>query len=243
MNDYWIRAETLGVDHSSSLPYTSVGNLAEAILHYNPAPAPRSTSYENISRPFDIATRGNIGGCFVVNCPFRNYHSSFNIRQCVNVHELRMLWPVAAKEVPSSIIDPDCDDCELFFNFALGGIVNERNMQLSPFPLQTQKASIPQSEFFDVITPCDSNDREACACIHLREIRTFNKTIRFVLSIVSKYYHFSDSIHLRGHHFQVVDIQYGSYHENNASLKSPKTNINCNDPLCSSLCPYLYHHQ
>ncbi len=139
-----------------------------------------------------------------------------------------------------SNIDPDCDDCELFFNFALGGIVNRHNMQLSPFPLQTQKASIPQSEFFDVITHCDSNDREACACIHLREIRTFNKTIWFVMS---KYYHFSDSIHLHGHHFQVVDIQYGSYHENNASLKSPKTNINCNDPLCSSLCPYLYHHQ
>ncbi len=236
VNDYWIRAETLGVDLSSRLPYTSLGNLAEAILHYNPAPAPRSTSYESIknnSRPFDVATCGNIGGCVVVNCPFRNYHSSFNIRQCVNVHELRMLWPVAAKEVPSSNIDPDCDDCELFFNFASGGVVNGRNMQLSPFPLQTQKASIPQSEFCDVNTPCDNNDREACSCLYVREIGTFNKTIRFVLSVVSKLYRFPHPIHLHGHHFQVVDIGYGSYHENNASLKSPNTNINCDSPLCS----------
>ena len=241
VNDYWIRAETLEVDLSSALPYTSVGNLAEAILHYNPAPAPRSTSYESIknnSRPFDVEACGNMGGCVAVNCPFRNFHSSFNISQCVNAHELRMLWPVPAKEVPSSNVDPNCDNCELFFNFGSEtDSINGRNMQLPPFPLQTQKESIPQSEFCDVSTPCDSDDGEACPCIHVREISTFNKTIRFVFSSVGEEVAegkgFSHPIHLHGHHFQVVDIGYGSYHENNASLRSRNTDIDCDSPLCS----------
>lgn len=48
IDDYWIRAETLEVDFTTDLPHPSLGHLAEGILHYAPAPSPRSTDYEAI---------------------------------------------------------------------------------------------------------------------------------------------------------------------------------------------------
>ena len=173
VNDYWIRAETLEVNFTSGPPYQSLGNFAEGILHYNPAPPPRSTSYEqikNISIPFDVTTCGNMGGCVAVNCPFRSFHLSYNIRQCINAHELRMLWPTPSSELPSANVDQNCPDCELFFNMgAISISMNGRNMQLPPFPLQTQKESINPAEFCDVNTPCDNS----CHCTHVRDVSSY----------------------------------------------------------------------
>ena len=245
--DYVIRAETLEVDLTSSLPYTSTGNMAEGILHYNPQPVPRSTQYAAIvstSIPFNPMTCGSMGGCTAVNCPFRDFHSSSNIRRCVNAHELRLLWPTPANELPSADVDPSCSDCEHFFNLASTsrGSINGRNMQFSPFPLQTQRSSIPDSDYCDINTPCQSDDGEACSCLHVRSVSTFNKTIRFVLSSVGNEVvatgGFSHPMHFHGHHFQVVDIGYGSYYPNNSTLRGLNTDVRCGgseDPLCSLL--------
>ena len=238
VNDYWIRAETLEVNLTSGLPYQSLGNIAEGILHYNPAPPPRSTSYEqikNISIPFDVTTCGTMGGCVAVNCPFRSFHPSYNIRRCINAHQLRMLWPTSSSELPSADVDPNCPDCEFFFNIdSSTDAINGRNMQFPPSPLQTQKKSINPAEFCDINTPC--ND-DACQCIHVREIQSFNQTIRFVLSLVGDDVLEGEGsahpMHLHGHHFHVVDIGYGPYHANNGTLRTRSPDIRCSDQHCS----------
>ena len=240
-NDYWIRAETLAVDLNGQLPYQSLGHVAEAILHYEPSPPPLSSSYESIkmnSRPYDAQRCGEIGGCVAVNCPFKAYHSSYNIR-CVNVGDLRMLYPTPANQVPSSTIDPGCSDCEFFFNIGSDtDNINGRNMALPPFPLQTQKDNIDPNEFCDISKPCNAADGEDCPCIHVREITKFNTTIRFVLSAVGSEIlegeGLSHPIHLHGHHFQIVEVGYGTYFGNNGTLNAINTNVVCPDKRCSS---------
>lgn len=182
-----------------------------------------------------------MGGCVAVNCPFRAFHSSYNIRQCVNAHELSLLWPTPREELPSADVDPDCEDCELFFNIGSNtDSLNGRNMQLPPYPLLTQSESILPTEFCDVNTICQNPPGgEACPCVHVRSISSFNKTIRFVLSSVGNEVTtgdgFSHPMHLHGHHFHVVDIGYGSYYDINATLKSRNTDVLCrsDDPFCS----------
>ena len=238
VDNYWVRAETLAVNLTSELPYSSLGQVAESILHYNPAPAPDSTSYESIkssSIPFSVERCGEIGGCVAINCPFPAFHSSYNTR-CINVHELRMLWPTPSSELPSADLDPDCNDCELFFNIGLHmHDINGHLMKLPPFPLQTQKAFISPTMFCDVSKPCQG---KGCSCIHVRKVSSFNKTIRFIISSVGNEVSvgsaFAHPMHLHGHHFHVVEIGYGSYYPNNGSLKGRSSEVSCDDALCSS---------
>ena len=238
VNDYWIRAETLAVNLTSGLPYPSLGQVAEAILHYGPSSAPKSTSYNSIketSIPFDVTRCGQIGGCVAVNCPFQDYHSSYNTR-CVNIDALRMLFDVPADQVPSGTLDSSCKDCELFFNIGSDtDNINGRNMVLPPSPLQTQIDDIDSSIFCNITKPCSGED---CACVHVREVTKFNTTIRIVLSSVGNEVAegggFSHPMHLHGHHFQVVEVGYGTYFPSNGTLEARNTDVICGDNSCSS---------
>lgn len=240
VDDYWMRAETLEVDRTAGLPYPSLGHLAEGILHYSSGSVPRSTEYEAIKRasvPFDASTCGAMGGCVAVNCPFPAFHASYNIPRCINVHELRLLWPTPSEELPDS--DPTCDDCELFLNIGSDtDSINGRNMQLPPSPLQTQRADILDEDFCDVSTSCDSDDGSTCECVHVRKIPLYNRTVRFVLSSVGNEVlegeGFSHPMHLHGHQFHVVDVGYGSYYDANATLRERSQDIDCVDDLCST---------
>ena len=158
VDNYWMRAETLAVDLTTELPHPSLGDVAEAILHYNPAPTPKSTSYESIksnSIPFTAAKCGELGGCVAVNCPFPDFHHSYNT-SCFNVDKLRLLWPTPSSNLPSANLDPNCNNCELFFNLGFGKL-NGRTMRLPAFPLQTQRADISPNHFCDVNKPCQKN--------------------------------------------------------------------------------------
>ena len=240
VDNYWMQAETLAVDSTTELPHPSLGHVAEAILHYNPAPTPKSTSYESIksnSIPFTVAKCGELGGCVAVNCPFLDFHPSYNTR-CFNVDKFRMLWPTPSSKLPSANLDPYCNDCELFFNMGSGKHnINGRNMLFPPFPLQTQRADISPTYFCDVNKPCQK-DGDKCSCIHIRGLSTFNKTIRFVLSSVghevSEGGGFTHPIHLHGHHFHVLEVGYGYYFPNNGSLKRHSFDVGCDDAYCSS---------
>ena len=241
VNDYWIRAETLEVDlEAGGPPYPSRGNVAEAVLHYDSSiPPPPSTSYQTIkdnSIPFDVASCAAIGGCTAVNCPFKDFHESYNIR-CVNPLKFRMLEEIPPNELPSATPDPSCEDCELFFNVGSDNdAINGRNMLIPTSPLQTQKSSIPESAFCDLESPCPNE--ESCSCVHVREITSFNKTIRFVLSSVGNEVNsgggFTHPMHLHGHYFQVVAIGYGRYDESSGFLLSTNEDIDCKDALCSN---------
>ena len=241
VNNYWIRAETLEVDLTSSLPYPSLGHLAEGILHYSSAPVPRSTEYEAIkgaSIPFNASTCGAMGECVAVNCPFPAFHTTSNTR-CVNVHQLRLLWPTPSEEMPDA--DPTCDECTLFFNIGSDtDSINGRNMRLPPSPLQTQSEDIPDEYFCDIADNggCVGDDGGTCECVHVRAIPSYNKTVRFVLSSVGNEVAegegFSHPMHLHGHQFHVVDIGYGSYYDANATLRQRRQDIDCVDDLCST---------
>ena len=246
VSDYWIRVETLEVDlDAPGPPYPSRGNMAEAILHYSttsnsatPIPVPRSTDYEQIkttSIPFSVMRCRDIGGCTAVNCPFEAYHTSYNIR-CVNALEFRMLEDIPNNSLPDPNPDPNCGDCELFFNIgSVENTINGRNMVLPVSPLQTQKSDIFPSDFCNVNQPCDG---DSCDCVHVRDITTFNGTIRFVLSSigdeVSEGEGFTHPIHLHGHHFQVVGMGYATYNQSNGYLLSQREDLVCDDSLCSS---------
>ena len=45
---------------------------------------------------------------------------------------------------------------------------------------------------------------------------------------------FTHPIHLHGHHFQVVAMQYGNYNPTNGFLQSRREDLVCDDSLCSS---------
>ena len=243
VNDYWIRAETLEVNlDSRGPPYTSLGNLAEGILHYrqDPERIPRSTDYESIksnSIPFDSARCGALGGCVAINCPFRNFHPSYNISRCIGITELRLLEATPPGKLPDAEVDPDCDDCEIFLNIGSDhDTVNGRNMQLPPAPPLTQLSDLFPDQFCNLQRPCPNN--EPCSCTHLREINSFNKTIRLVLSAIGNDIlegeGSSHPFHLHGHHFQVVAIGYGPYSNATGFLTGRRNDIMCDDPLCSN---------
>ena len=241
-NDYWIRAETLELDlNSAGPPYTPVGNLAEGILHYqlDGEQLPQSSDYEAIKQssiPFDTVQCGKLGGCTAINCPFREFHPLYNIH-CIHAHELRRLEPLPLAELPEAEVDPDCEDCEIFFNIGSDNdALNGRNMKLPPAPPLTQRDDLPSDQFCNVQQPCPNN--EPCSCTHLRNITSFNKTIRIVLSSVGKDVLNGESVshpfHLHGHQFQVVYIGFGSYNESTGFLSAPKDGIICDDTLCSN---------
>jgi len=81
--------------------------------------------------------------CVAVNCPFKSYHTSYNIK-CINVHKLRLLEPTPESELPAAV--PDRGQ-EYFFNFGFDRpnnepTINARVFDLPPFPAQTQGVNL-----------------------------------------------------------------------------------------------------
>ena len=225
--NYWIRAETLEVNQTGSPPYMSLNHNAEAILHYSGTPPPTPTEYQSIiSTPRECS---ELDPCVAINCPFKNYHVSYNIT-CINVHEFRLQKPTPENVIPAAV--PDSGQ-EYFFNFGFDGpnndsSINARVFDLPPFPLQTQGENLTGSAhtFCPQQTTPDVCEDGCSMCVHIHNI-PFNNTIRFVLSSVSKF-QASHPIHLHGHSFQVLDIGYGSYSDVNGSLIKANSNVSCN---------------
>ena len=231
--NYWIRAETLEVNLTGSLPYESLHHTAEAILHYSGSNSPPTpTEYEGImSTP-----RHCIGDtpCVAVNCPFERYHSSYNIT-CINVHELRLLVPTPDSELPKAM--PDRGQ-EYFFNFGFDGpngepSINARAFGLPPFPPQTQ--GYHYSGIAQTVCPNSTYEPNSCEegcgpCVHVLDAIPFMNTVRLVLSAVTDAAvtgAATHPVHLHGHSFYVLDIGYGSYSDVNGTLLTNNGNISC----------------
>lgn len=235
--NYWMRAETLEVNQTGSLPYESLHHTAEAILHYSGSSPPTPIEYESIISTPRVCSQHNM--CVAVNCPFKSYHTSYNIR-CINVHELRLLEPTPESELPAAV--PDRGQ-EYFFNFGFDGpndepTINARVFDLPPFPAQTQGVNLngtdhtlcPSQAAPDSSSiPCENG---CSKCVNIQDI-PYNNTIRFVLSAVSRL-KTSHPIHIHSHSFQVLDIGYGSYSQVNGSLTGANSAIQCN-----GRCPVL----
>ena len=233
--NYWMRAETLEVNtEGSGPPYSSLGHVAEGILHYKQSDnelAIPSTEYENIKSqsPPIVCTRGS--HCKAVNCPFQNFHSSYNI-ECVNVQDMELLLPAPDNEIPSSYPRPGCPECTQFINFNFEGesqtsSVNGRNFILPSFPPQTQYEDFQKNDIkCDLTADCNPSTLE-CLCVHVIDIPK-DETIQLVLSAIGKWTN-SHPIHLHGHSFQVAHIGYPDYDNANHFITTHSSDIRCGD--------------
>ena len=260
--NFMIRAETLEAFGGSLEPEPQPfePDVVEAILHYNTEdnnPLPRSSDYEGINKssiPVEL-TCNETSPCLAVNCPFKSYPSSFNIN-CVHIHQLTTMFPLTKEDGL-----PDTSDVQrLFLNFGFEGTrytsaINARNMKLPSTPL-TQLVSDPEqlqtlrdTEYckgLDNATVCDdklvNNDVIApdCLCTHVHELQDDGKSVQLVISAVAPdpvsgidNARSTHPVHLHGHYFHVVDIQYGEYNED-GHLTKLNEDINCGgEYLCT----------
>lgn len=251
-NNFIIRAVTLeplpGGNLNESLQYRT-DHIAEAILHYDITPKPNSTQYSDIvkdSLPFDCTIDQP---CIAVNCPFSNFPPIYNI-SCIYIHELSLLTPYSIDELPNVIPDQ-----YIFLNFAFEGYsgtssVNARNCKLPSTPLSflndTEFNKMNETFCSKLEDPmlCDNNlatdiiYTSSCFCTHVITVSS-NQSIQLVFSAVGSdpnnliNYASSHPIHLHGHHFHIVDVQFGSY-DSTGRLAKPNTNIACGgNHLCT----------
>ena len=225
---YWMQAETLEINQKGpGPPYLSRGHVAEAILQYVkqpaelPVPPIPSIQYESIKRNSPAISCTRIGKCRAINCPFQNFHSSYNI-DCTNVGDLRLLIPTPKDQMPKLNPDPSCGNCRQFINFNFEGdsetsSVNGRNFILPPVPPQTQNDAFKKQA-----TICDRNancnpSSLSCMCTHIIDI-PYQQTIQFVLSALGAYDN-AHPIHLHGHAFHVVKVGYPEYNQTTGFIK------------------------
>jgi len=239
-NDFWIRAETLETINEGDPPYNTVGNVAEAILHYrqpddtgDPDTDVPSTQYEEIKNNSPAITCTEEEKCRAVNCPFKKFHSSYNIT-CINVDELELLEPTPNDQLPMATPDDDCPNCTHFFNFHFEGTsatssINGRNFILPSFPPQTQHDDFVEHDTICNIDISCNPSTVDCLCTHVHSI-PYNRTIQFVWSAVGSSSH---PIHLHGHTFHVVHIGYPNY-DQNAEVETPNSDIHCEDINCDT---------
>ena len=222
--NYWMQAETLEINRKGTgPPYLSRGHVAEAILQYKQpgqdAPPISSIQYESIKRYSPAISCTSNQRCRAINCPFQNFHSSYNI-DCTNVGDLRLLIPTPQNEMPQT--DPTCGNCRQFINFNFEGdsetsSVNGRNFILPPVPPQTQN-----DDFQKQAIKCDRNancnpSSLSCMCTHIIDI-PYQQTIQFVLSALGAYDN-AHPIHLHGHTFHVVKVGYPDYDKTTGFIK------------------------
>ena len=241
--DYWIRAETMEINQNGQWPpYESLGHVAEAILHYkqdgeSPDPDANVPShrYEEIKNSSTLRLCTQENPCKAVNCPFKNFHSSYNIT-CTNVDELRLLEPTPPGELPNANPNSQCRNCTHFINFSFEGgsqtsSVNGRNFILPSFPPQTQYNDFRKKDTICNLTAdCNPSTLE-CSCVHVIDI-PYNETVQLVFSSIGA----SPSahpIHLHGHTFHVVAVGYPEYDNTTGYVKKRNSDISCADVNCT----------
>ena len=102
--DFMIRAETLETyppENENQTRQPIKGHMAEAILHYKLADEPNPSQYSTIADySKSVETTCTLDQpCIALNCPFRNYPSSYNIT-CMHIHQLELLFPIPDKALP-----------------------------------------------------------------------------------------------------------------------------------------------
>ena len=236
------------VNDSSRTYNLTLDHSAEAILWYDTSTAvnvpliqPFATSNAQTEVESDPITCSETSRCLAVNCPFEQFPESYFI-DCLHIHQLRALNPASDNgELPMS-----APDQTIFLNFAFEGpkgddSINARSMMLPSYPpsLVTPSSgrNIDICTDLDESSQCDDFTTETnCRCPHIVSIGR-NETIRLVFSMVRvkrsislaeeprKY--FAHPVHLHGHYFRVVDIQFGEYDTESGRLTSAILEPDC----------------
>ena len=240
INDYWMHAETMEINQSTGPPYETLGHVAEAILHYkkdddsvDPDDNVPSTTYQAIKDSSPVRECTQLEPCNAVNCPFDNFHESYNIN-CINVHNLTLLEPTPCRELPDPY--PKCPNCRHFLNFHFEGekqtsSVNGRNFILPSFPPQTQYEDFQQRDNICSLTADCNPSTPDCSCVHVIDI-PYNQTIQMVFSSIGPTPS-AHPIHLHGHTFHVVDVGYPTYNSSTGFISESNSDIACDDVDCT----------
>lgn len=234
--NYFIHAHTLELEFDSrgEAPFSLLSNEAIGILHYSRENPPTPPDYDDILPHPKVCSETS--PCRAVNCPFQNFHPSYNIH-CINVYELKLLYPTPDSELPTPPVNE-----EFIFNFAFENpqrtsTINGRNFIFPSFSLQTQ------TEYFNHNRhklACKNKDtcEEGCHCLHVHDI-PFDKTVRIVLSTVGKTMsrrRFSHPAHLHGHSFHVVGTGYGEYDTETGQIVSSSNDLVCSNGSTDTFC-------
>lgn len=240
INDYWIHAETMEINQTTGPPYESLGHVAEAILHYkkdsdaiNPDDNVPSTTYQDIKDSSPVRECTQQEPCNAVNCPFENFHESYNIT-CINVRNLTLLEPTPRRELPDPY--PKCPNCRHFLNFHFEGekqtsSVNGRNFILPSFPPQTQYEDFQQRDNICSLTADCNPSTIDCSCVHVIKI-PYDRTIQMVFSSIGPTPS-AHPIHLHGHTFHVVHVGYPTYNSSTGFISESNSDIACDDVNCT----------
>ena len=245
-NDYWMHAETMEINQTSKSepPYESLGHVAEAILHYrnrddtvDPNDNVPSTKYQYIKNNSPVRNCTEQEPCKAVNCPFQNFHHSYNIN-CVNVHNLSLLEQTPPGELPNA--NPksteECPNCRHFLNFHFEGdsqtsSVNGRNFILPSFPPQAQYEDFEERDTICSLTADCNPSTPACSCVHVIDI-PYKETIQMVFSSIASTPS-AHPIHLHGHTFHVVHVGYPQYNHSTGYIRKSNSDIACDDVNCT----------
>uniref|UniRef100_A0A1X7UIG2 Hint domain-containing protein n=1 Tax=Amphimedon queenslandica TaxID=400682 RepID=A0A1X7UIG2_AMPQE len=228
---------------------------AEAILNYNQQSI-ESNQYQAIAMRSQMSYRDictSTDKCEALNCPFQNFPVSFNI-DCIHIHDLESLtdYPGELPDVATS------DNSRLFFNFGFEGTrqtstINGRNLKLPSASL----AQLEASELTDIRDneyckdeknendekKCDRDNTnevisQDCYCTHVVDAEA-DRPYELVISAVGPNptqrtnFLFAHPVHLHGHYFHVVDIQFGTTDLVTGRLIAGNSDIDCGgDTLC-----------
>ena len=240
--NYWIRAETFEIEHSTYPPFQFLDHKAEAILHYSGTEKPKPTEFANISSSARQCTQSS--PCKMLDCPYGELHSSYNT-ECISVEQLRLHSPTPASEMPAE--EPDIT---YFINMAgwLGPLkpvssLNEKHFNYPQFPLTTHYDKNPKSSFCDINSQCDKGEGEGrCRCTTVMDVGN-NATVRLVISTVGEERKALHSLHIHGHSVYILKVGYGEYSSENGSLIRSSRDLTCtkdgndNDILDNIRCP------
>lgn len=252
-DNFIIRAETIEINTTSSERYLLEDHYAEAILHYDRSDIPTSDQYEAINDDsIPVSSKCTADSpCLTLNCPFSKFPVSYNAT-CMNIHELSLLFPVEddSDDLPNASDVTDGDRIFLNFNFEgsrSSSAVNGRHFisPSKPFTLlnETEISIYQDKEFCKNIgdpEACSSSNSGSkdCVCPHVRTIpggRTIQMVITNVASTNMIWFE-SHPIHLHGHHFHVVDVQYGNYGDDGLRTTGAE-GIDCGDGPFSCTSP------
>ena len=244
---FMIRAVTLSFTATST--YLEEQS-AEAILNYNSAATP-STQYAVIAARSQIVSDRctSTDKCIALNCPFKNFPQRFNIN-CMHIHQLQLLIDYTG-DLPD--VATSSDDSRLFFNFGFEGTrqtstINGRNLKLPSASLaqldDNELNDIKTKEYCDLISSDCDRDNEVevissnCYCTHVVDAEA-NRSIELVISATGpnptslNNFRFAHPVHLHGHYFHVVDIQFGTTDPVSGELTAGNSDIDCRgNTLC-----------
>uniref|UniRef100_A0A1X7TUL5 Laccase n=1 Tax=Amphimedon queenslandica TaxID=400682 RepID=A0A1X7TUL5_AMPQE len=222
---FMIRAVTLNFTETSNY---ETEQSAEAILSYS-GDDTLSSQYESIAKTSqtvrDRCTDDD--NCIALNCPFKNFPDEFHIN-CTHIDQLKLLTDYPTNELPTIVTNQNSDSRK-FFNFGFEG---------------TRRTSTINGRIND----CDRDNKDEvispkCYCTHVVEVEA-DRSIELVISATGPNYNdvnpessnflFAHPVHLHGHYFHVVDIQFGEY-DSNGKLRAGNSDINCGGrDLCTN---------